>query len=209
MKFLNFSKVLCLSPHPDDVELGLSGTIIKYNQTHFDMLTLSGGGDYEGTKISSREAELRYAWKTDNVNNISITINTSLKPKNNTEDFLVNKIETLYVNDHQAIFVPTYTDAHFEHRITNRLAAALTRCKNISIIEYRTPSTLNDWAPNMFIDITSTYQRKIDMLSMFKSQLSKKYFKPEILKAFHTDFQSLKKENIYVEQFKLIQLYGH
>ena len=79
MQFLNFHKVLCLSPHPDDVELGLSGTIMKYNQTHFDMLTLSGGGDYEGTEISAREAELRRAWETTNINNISITVDTSLK----------------------------------------------------------------------------------------------------------------------------------
>jgi len=208
MKLLNFDKVLCLSPHPDDVELGLCGTIIKHSETHFDMLTLSGGGDYEGTKISAREAELNHAWITTNVNNISITIDPSLKPKNNTEDFLINKIETSYINGHQAIFVPTYIDAHFEHRITNRLAAALTRCKNISIIEYRTPSTLNEWSPNMFIDITNTYKRKIDMLSMFKSQLNKEYFKSEILNAFHTDFQSFKKGNKYVEQFKIIQLYG-
>ena len=69
MKLLNFDKVLCLSPHPDDVELGLSGTIMKYNGTHFDMLTLSGGGDYEGTKISARETELNRAWNITNINN--------------------------------------------------------------------------------------------------------------------------------------------
>ena len=45
MKFLGFNKVLCLAPHPDDVELGIGGSIIKYCDTHFDMLTLSGGGD--------------------------------------------------------------------------------------------------------------------------------------------------------------------
>ena len=29
MKFLGFNKVLCLSPHPDDVEFGMMGTILK------------------------------------------------------------------------------------------------------------------------------------------------------------------------------------
>ena len=37
MKLLNFDKVLCLSPHPDDVELGLAGSIIKYYDTDFDI----------------------------------------------------------------------------------------------------------------------------------------------------------------------------
>ena len=27
MKFLNCNRVLCLSPHPDDVEYGMAGTI--------------------------------------------------------------------------------------------------------------------------------------------------------------------------------------
>ena len=208
MKCLNFDKVLCLSPHPDDIEIGLGGSIIKYSDTQFDMLTLSGGGDFEGTGVDVREIELINAWQVTNVNNILINVEPSLKPKNNTEDFLVNTIETSYLNDHQAIFVPTYIDAHFEHRMTNRLAAALTRCKNISIIEYRTPSTLNDWTPNMYIDITNEYKQKLSMLSKFSSQQNKKYFKKDMLDAFHTDFQSLKKGNVYVEQLKIIQLYG-
>ncbi len=209
MQFLNYSKVLCLSPHPDDVELGLSGTVIKYNKTHFNILTLSSGGNYEGTKASIREAELKKAWQSININNVSINIDTLLGPKKHTEDFLINKIENHYMDDCQAIFVPTYIDSHFEHRITNQLATSLTRCKNISVIEYRTPSTLNNWSPNMYIDITDVYQQKIFMLRNFESQKTKEYFKPNALNAFHTDFQSIKKGNTFVEQFKLIQLYGH
>ena len=208
MKCLNFDKVLCLSPHPDDIEIGLGGSIIKYSDTQFDMLTLSGGGDFEGTGVDVREIELMNAWQVTNVNNILINVEPSLKPKNNTEDFLVNTIETSYLNDHQAIFVPTYIDAHFEHRMTNRLAAALTRCKNISIIEYRTPSTLNDWIPNMYVDITNEYEQKLLMLSKFSSQQNKEYFKRDMLDAFHTDFQSSKKGNKFVEHLKIIQLYG-
>ena len=29
-KFLNFNKVLCLSPHPDDVEYAMLGSMIKF-----------------------------------------------------------------------------------------------------------------------------------------------------------------------------------
>ena len=90
MKCLNFDKVLCLSPHPDDIEIGLGGSIIKYSDTQFDMLTLSGGGDFEGTGVDVREIELINAWQVTNVNNILINVEPSLKPKNNTEDFLVN-----------------------------------------------------------------------------------------------------------------------
>lgn len=207
MKLLNFDKVLCLSPHPDDVELGLAGSIIKYHDTQFDILTMSLGGDFEGSDPNIRRNEVNNAWKSANVDNCTIYFD-NLKPKDNSEDKLVNVIETKYLKDHQAIFIPTYEDSHFEHRKTNRLATALTRCKNISIIEYRTPSTLHNWNPNMFIDVSTVYEQKILMLDQFNSQINKKYFDRGVLHTFHIDFQSSKKGNKFVEQLKLIQLYG-
>ena len=44
MKFLNLNKVLCISPHPDDVEVGMMGSVIKHKDTHFDILCLTKGG---------------------------------------------------------------------------------------------------------------------------------------------------------------------
>ena len=44
MKFLNCNKVLCLAAHPDDVEYGMLGSIMKYTDTKFDILVLSKGG---------------------------------------------------------------------------------------------------------------------------------------------------------------------
>jgi LmbE family N-acetylglucosaminyl deacetylase len=40
-KLLNFNKVLCISPHPDDVELAMLGTIMKYTDTEFHVLCLT------------------------------------------------------------------------------------------------------------------------------------------------------------------------
>ena len=36
MKFLGFDNVLCISPHPDDIEYSMFGTIDKYKDTKFD-----------------------------------------------------------------------------------------------------------------------------------------------------------------------------
>ena len=41
MKFLNYDRDLCISPHPDDVEYGMLGTIMKYKDTKFDIIVLS------------------------------------------------------------------------------------------------------------------------------------------------------------------------
>ena len=55
MKLLNYDKVLCLSPHPDDVEYGMLGTICKYKNTQFDIVFLSQGGDFDQSTAKERQ----------------------------------------------------------------------------------------------------------------------------------------------------------
>ena len=58
MQFLNCKKVLCLSPHPDDVELSMAGTILKFTDTHFDILCLTSGSKGDTTSSKNRFDEL-------------------------------------------------------------------------------------------------------------------------------------------------------
>lgn len=208
MKLLNFDKVLCLSPHPDDVEYSMAGTIIKYQDTHFDILTMSGGGDFEGSDADMRHKEIFKVWDSSGCQNYSLFLTKELKPKNNSQDKMINVIENSYLNqDHDAIFVPTTMDSHFEHRLTNDLADSISRNKDISIIEYKTPSTLNIWSANMYIDISKILDHKISMLGHFKSQQYHWYFEKDVIRHFHADFQSYKKGYKYVEQYKIKQMY--
>ena len=62
MKFLGFNRVLCLSPHPDDIEYSMGGTIIRHSNTQFDILCLTQGGDYDVTTDNSRLNEARNSW---------------------------------------------------------------------------------------------------------------------------------------------------
>jgi LmbE family N-acetylglucosaminyl deacetylase len=208
MKLLGFDRVLCLSPHPDDVEYSMSGTIMKYKDTQFDMLTLSIGGDFDTTTTNSRHNEVEAAWRSADIKNIKIRTCAHLKPKDCPADKMIHEIETNYLEEsHDAIFVPSSIDSHFEHRMTNSIAPALTRVKNVSIIEYKTPSTLHEWSANMLVDISDIFNRKLKILKKFKSQQMKWYFKKELIEHFHADYQSFKKGYRYVEQFKINQLY--
>ena len=83
----------------------------------------------------------------------------------------------------------------------------LTRVKGISLIEYYTPSTLEEWIPNTFIDISKVYKTKLRMLKEFTSQQHRSYFKEDTIKGFHTNFQCSKKGTELVEQFNLKQLF--
>ncbi len=207
MKLFNFNKVLCLSPHPDDVEYSMLGTIMKHPNTQFELLQLAQGGDCDPTTNSSRLEEVKNVWEKSKCKNININFTEHKFIKELTEDKWINKIEN-YLENIDAIFLPNECDSHFEHRFISGFGPALIRNKNISLIQYYTPSTQDEWNPNLYIDIKSTYNLKMDALNEFKSQNHRYYFRKDVLRAFHSDFQCSKKGVHYIEKYKILNLFN-
>lgn len=207
MKLLGFNKILCLSPHPDDVEYSMLGSILKYSSTNFSLLQLAQGGDCDETTGKDRLKEVENVWKKANCSNLNI-INTPFKYiKEQSEDKWINYIEK-YLNNIDAIFLPNETDSHFEHRFISGFGPALIRNKKISLIQYYTPSTQDEWNPNFYVDIEDYYDRKLDALKEFKSQNHRYYFRQDVLRAFHSDFQCAKKGIHFTEKYKIINLFN-
>lgn len=207
MKFLNFNKVLCLSPHPDDVEYSMAGTIIKHQDTCFDILCLTQGGDCDSTTGLERIQECIKAWEESKCNNYELYFSPYKFLKEKGTDEWVNWIETNFTNKHNydAIIATSNYDSHFEHVFVQSLMAPLSRVKFYSLIEYKSPSSLETFQPNLFVSIEDFYYIKKNMLKKFESQLHRSYFEDRVLEGFHTNFQSLKKGLGFVEQFKITQ----
>ena len=153
MKFLNYNKVLCLSPHPDDVEYGMLGTICKYKDTKFDIVVLSQGGDFDESTAKKRQGECEQVWKhIDNINGYFIEDSKFIKDKD--EDKWVNILENKFdISSYDCIITTSPSDSHFEHRIVSNFTYALVRRSKCGIIQYKSPSTLDTWIPNFFVDI--------------------------------------------------------
>ena len=207
MKLFNFNKVLCLSPHPDDVEYSMLGTIMKHPDTQFELLQLAQGGDCDPTTNSFRLEEVKNVWEKSKCKNININFTEHKFIKELAEDKWINKIEN-YLENINAVFLPNECDSHFEHRFISRFGPALIRNKNISLIQYYTPSTQDEWNPNLYIDIKDIYDLKIDALNEFKSQNHRYYFRKDVLRAFHSDFQCSKKGVHYIEKYKILNLFN-
>lgn len=206
MKFLNFNKVLCLGAHPDDVEYGMLGSICKFTDTEFDILVLSEGGDFDKSTGKDRQTECKNIWnKISNVNGKFTDVKHVV---NHQEDEWVNILEGGgYIStDYDCIFTLPSKDSHFEHRIVNSMTPALVRHKKIGIISYRTPSTLDNWIPNFYVEINLS--EKINHLKEFKSQLSKPYFSKNSFNSFHSNYQCFKKNIEYVELFRVEIIYN-
>lgn len=209
MKFLNFSKVFCLSPHPDDIELGMLGTIMKFTDTHFDVLCISSGNSNDSTSHNiDRKEEVTNLWADANLPNVKIHFAENPFFEELNESQWIGYVENEFIkkNDYDCIFIPTFDDSMFEHRYVNGWGPAFCRFSPISLVEYNLPSTLNHWQPNLFIDIDDQYERKVELLQHFTSQIHRSYFQRPMLDAFHSNFQCSKKGLHIVERFKLIEV---
>ena len=209
MRFLEFKRVLCLSPHPDDVEYSMAGTVLKYTDTHFDILCLTKGGDCDLTTGDSRLIEVENTWKQSQTENYNLLFSDKKYLKDLGEDEWVSFIERNYLNNisYDAILLPSTEDSHFEHKIVSNFGWPLTRIKSVSLVEYYSPSTLETWVPNVFVDIKDQFNNKLNMLKEFTSQQHRSYFREDVIKGFHTNFQCSKKGLSLVEQFNLKQVF--
>ena len=220
MKLLNFKNVLCLSPHPDDVEISMSGSILKCKDTFFNICYLSNGTKSDPTSKLNRFDEGKDFWRKEykdkNTGGIDLSmyncLNVNLEQYlffigDMSEDVMIQQIEMNYqIDDYDAIFIPAEFDTHFEHRIVNSIGKALVRNNKISLIEYKSGSVTEEWIPNMFIDVSEQIEEKLKRLKCFKSQ-KKDYLDDDYLFVFHEHLQSRRKVIAYVEQFKIISLY--
>lgn len=203
---LSFKNVLCLSPHPDDIEFSMGGTISRNCNTNFTSLVFSTGSANDPVSDETRWEECRQYWKdTRNINQLFLAplLNT------HSEEEWINLIETrINLRQYQALFLPPLLDTHYEHRLVHGIGMALTRAKPLSIIEYKSVSVLDSWVPNLFVMINDFYaEEKIEKLKKFESQ-QKRYFKPEYVKASHIHLNSMKKGiELPVEQFRIVSLY--
>ena len=229
MKLLNYDKVLCLSPHPDDIEYGALGTIMKYKNTQFDIVVLSQGGDFDITTQTERQNECRKVWENiDNIEGYFIEDSKFIKEKD--EDEWVNILENKFdISSYDCIITTSPSDSHFEHRIVNNFTYALVRRSKCGIIRYKSPSTLDTWIPNLFIDIgvienrnrkdghsdgthmlfmAGIWYAKINKLKLFESQKDKSYFEDQAIKSFHSNYQCSNRDMSRVESFKIVRGYN-
>ena len=122
--------------------------------------------------------------------------------KNNNNDFQYNDIVI-----GPGLLIPSKEDSQFEHRFVNKLGYGLIRSFPISLIEYKTVSTLTEWNPNFTVNITSEYIRKVEATKAFVSQKDKAFFSDTVLEQFHTDYRLSRRGIRYSEQFKILECF--
>jgi LmbE family N-acetylglucosaminyl deacetylase len=163
--------ILAIGPHPDDIEIGCSGTLIKYAQRgHGIFLLIITKGEKGG------DAELRYDEQMKAAEIIGARDvfwggfeDTELLDRGNE---IIHLVE-LHIKRIQPsfIFVNYFDDTHQDHRTVNRSVLSAARYVR-NVMFYEVP-TSNNFTPNTFVDIGSVFELKLEALKAHSSQVMK------------------------------------
>lgn len=176
------STILAIGAHPDDIELGCSGTLLylkeKYNcNIHY---LICSNGELRSS-VDSRKSEAQVAM--DRLGAESITF---LGKKDGEIDWNNSNVQSFEdcIDKIQPdlIFTHSEKDHHQDHVNTYRITLASCRNSNAGIICYPSINTRENLQSNLIVDITKYMERKLSILSSFKSQNDRKYMQPEFIK---------------------------
>ena len=175
------ARVLAIGAHPDDIEIGCAGTLLKLIEqeaiSEVRWVVLSGGGERAEEARRSAEELL------DGVPTSDVVV------RDFPDGFFPYEGQRIkdYFEELKADFSPDVVfthqraDLHQDHRLSCELTWNTFR--DHLILEYEVPKYDGDMsAPNAFVPIEERLQRrKIDhLMSHFGSQLSQRWFKEEL-----------------------------
>ncbi|MGH7258952.1 MAG: PIG-L deacetylase family protein, partial [Nitrospiraceae bacterium] len=155
---LNGMRILALGAHPDDIEAGCGGTLIKYAQNghRIFLMVMTSGGQGAAPKIRKREqlqaiqrlrAEKIY-W--GGYPDTEVPLDREVIQK---IERVVNEIKPHF------IFVNYHDDTHQDHRHLALSTITATRYTR-NVLFYEGPTTQN-FAPTVFVDIDTVLEEKI------------------------------------------------
>ena len=164
-------KVLAIGAHPDDIEVGCAGTLLKYAKQGHELYVLIMTEGHKGGDSSVRkEEQLRSAeilkpreviWGRYR--------DTELSP--NMNQIIYDIEEVLKKIKPDFTFVNFGEDTHQDHRALSKATVTASRYIR-NVLFYEGPTT-HDFSPTVFVDIKETMDDKISMLLAHQSQVMK------------------------------------
>lgn len=162
--------ILAIGSHPDDIEYGCGGTLLKYARAgHRVFLYIATHGSFGGDG-DERAREMVRSAGLIGVEDLFWGRHTDTQVPLSQD--LINELEEIIgkVKPH-FIFTHWRDDTHQDHR--NLTACTLSATRYIpNFLFYEGPTSQN-FTPNVYVDITEVLDNKMDLLRAHASQITK------------------------------------
>ena len=163
-------RILAIGAHPDDIEFGCGGTLIKYARQGHDVSLLvmtDGGGGGDGR---IRRHEQQAAGDILGVSRLFWGEYPDTAIPLDRES--IQRVERVILDVRpDFIFVHSQDDTHQDHRRLSVATITATRYTR-NVLFYEGPTTQN-FSPNVFVDIDGVLEDKIAALQAHESQVTK------------------------------------
>ena len=162
--------ILAIGAHPDDIEYGCAGTLIKYAERDHRILLMILTGGEEGGNGEERKREQSAAAEIIGAQQVFWGGYRDTQLPLNKK--LIDKIEEVLVEVKPDLILVNYgDDTHQDHRILTEATMSATRyVRNVLFFEVPTTQNFN---PQVFVDISDTLERKFQALKSHESQVMK------------------------------------
>ncbi len=166
--------ILVFGAHPDDIEIGMGGTVAKFPKEEYDVrLVIMTLPNF--TEIDKKEQRCQEAVMSAKAMGVKAPIFLDLSPDEITfSRSLVTKIDKL-ISEYkpEAVFTQWIGDSHQDHYIlTKAVMAAARDMSDLFMYETTIPGGVTEkpFRPQLFVDIKDFIESKVNALNVFESQ---------------------------------------
>jgi LmbE family N-acetylglucosaminyl deacetylase len=181
-------RVLVVAPHPDDEMLGCGGTLMRMHQEGAELAWLivtgiSEGNGWTAERVRKRDVEMAQVEKLVGFSEVFNLRLPTAQLDTLPMDDLIKKFSAVFKSfNPNHVFVPSPADAHTDHRVVYDATAACTKWfRNPSVKRVLAYETISEtgfglgaersFQPNYFVDISDFLDRKMEIITIYESEL--------------------------------------
>ena len=174
-------RVLAIGAHPDDVEIGVGGTLLSHVASGDDVAILALSRGANGGDPERRVAEATEAARRLSASLMLGDLDDGSIPEAGLTVALIEHAVSLVRPD--TIYTHCAADRHQDHRAVHQATAIGARTVG-EVLAYQAPSTTVDFRPTRFVDIGRHLAGKLHAIGAHASQTEKcAYLAHELVRA--------------------------
>ena len=183
-------KILVVAVHPDDETLGCGGTLLRHkelgDEIHWLICTSMKEEDgFSLARIEQRDREIAAVSKMYGFDSVHTLELSTMKVDQYGMKHIVELISDVLIDvEPDVVYLPFKGDVHSDHKIISSAVYSCTKVfrypyirsiymmETLSETEYAISLKEDSFIPNVFVDVTSYMNKKLDILNIYESEMA-------------------------------------